>query len=1038
MSTNTENKDAEQLYNRQMYVVGAETQKKYGATNVLMVGLSGAGLEIAKNLALTGVKSITLVDNSPIQWTDLCTNFFAGEGDVGKPRASTVASHLSELNRFVSVNVHKDADFSTGVNLPESLYQQHELAIFCNLPTTTDLVAENAKARKNNCHFVSCEIRGIVGSIFVDGGDNFEVLDFNGEECPTCIVTTLLPNGTVICHDDKKHECQEGDMIYFHGLQAPESLNSDPKDVVANPPQLFEVLDVTGPFSMKIKLPDAIAALEPSEILPGGGYLTTTKQKVNMKFKSLEASLQDPEQLFVNDVESKLFSSNNVHLVVKALHAYMKSKNLVELPAAALNAQEVVAAAKAAGIADEDVLKLIEELSPSMAGNVNAMAASMGGLASQEALKLCSGKFTPISQWLSIDFRETLKTIDPATVDRTPEGARYDGQILTFGRAWQNTVRSKSAFVVGSGALGCEIIKNMALMGVATDGKARVVLTDMDHIEMSNLSRQFLFRTQHIGHPKSTVAGQAAVLINPQMKVDAMTEKVAPETEHIFNSKFWMSIDFICNALDNVVARRYVDTQCVLYQLPLFESGTLGTKCNLQVVIPHLTANYGSTHDPPEKSIPACTLKNFPSAIEHTIQWARDSFAQHFESIPTDVNSYLSNPTEFHEALDREPNNKSTVLERVQTALQAHPVTLKDCIKVSRGMFDDMFDISMKQLLHNLPLDRVDDKGIPFWGGAKKPPTPIVFDASNDLHIDYVLHTAALIASSSKKADLRKALEVMPLDEVRQIASSIPSKEFIPKVVKYQLVENTNNDPTANNDDTPAGFTEEVMPVLPPVSEVAGCAMEPEEFEKDDDANHHIDYVTATSNLRASCYAIPIADRIRTKRIAGSIIPAMVTTTAFVTGMVGIELTKFLAGNKTLEDYRDVFVNIAVNLFTLSEPQVALSTTWKNEDTGNSVTWSIWDRIDMNEGRDVTLEELVDILEKKYELDIFMISLTDGKMLYNQFAKKPEKMKKTIADIVATMGPLPESNDHFALLVTGSYGEEDPEVPTVFYKFRNF
>jgi hypothetical protein len=41
---------------------------------------------------------------------------------------------------------------------------------------------------------------------------------------------------------------------------------------------------------------------------------------------------------------------------------------------------------------------------------------------------------------------------------------------------------------------------------------------------------------------------------------------------------------------------------------------------SLQVVIPHLTESYSSSSDPPEKSIPICTLKNFPNAIEHTIQ----------------------------------------------------------------------------------------------------------------------------------------------------------------------------------------------------------------------------------------------------------------------------------------------------------------------------------------------------------------------------------------------------------------------------------
>ena len=73
--------------------------------------------------------------------------------------------------------------------------------------------------------------------------------------------------------------------------------------------------------------------------------------------------------------------------------------------------------------------------------------------------------------------------------------------------------------------------------------------------------------------------------------------------------------------------------RCVYYRLPLLESGTLGTKGNTQVVIPDITESYSSSHDPPEKSIPICTLKNFPNQIEHTLQWAREQFEGTFTQV---------------------------------------------------------------------------------------------------------------------------------------------------------------------------------------------------------------------------------------------------------------------------------------------------------------------------------------------------------------------------------------------------------------------
>ena len=66
-----------------------------------------------------------------------------------------------------------------------------------------------------------------------------------------------------------------------------------------------------------------------------------------------------------------------------------------------------------------------------------------------------------------------------------------------------------------------------------------------------------------------------------------------------------------------------MDRRCVYYRKPLLESGTLGTKGNIQVILPNVTESYGSSQDPPEKTIPACTLHNFPNAIEHTLLVSR-------------------------------------------------------------------------------------------------------------------------------------------------------------------------------------------------------------------------------------------------------------------------------------------------------------------------------------------------------------------------------------------------------------------------------
>ena len=73
------------------------------------------------------------------------------------------------------------------------------------------------------------------------------------------------------------------------------------------------------------------------------------------------------------------------------------------------------------------------------------------------------------------------------------QGSRYDGQIAVFGRQLQHKIEATNAFLVGAGALGCEFLKDFAMMGLAV-GSGSVTVTDGDVIEKSNLSRQFLFR----------------------------------------------------------------------------------------------------------------------------------------------------------------------------------------------------------------------------------------------------------------------------------------------------------------------------------------------------------------------------------------------------------------------------------------------------------------------------------------------------------------------------------------------------------------
>ena len=180
--------------------------------------------------------------------------------------------------------------------------------------------------------------------------------------------------------------------------------------------------------------------------------------------------------------------------------------------------------------------------------------------------------------------------------------------------------------MVGAGALGCEFIKQFALMGIGCSNDGLISCTDNDNIEISNLNRQFLFRKGDVEHSKSETACRIGWEMNPDLNVRSYQTLVSEQTEVVFNDGFRESLDFVVNSVDNIKARLYVDRRCVWYKKPLLESGTLGTKISSQMIIRHLTQCYGDSTDPPEESIPMCTLRNFPNQIEHTIEWGRDQF----------------------------------------------------------------------------------------------------------------------------------------------------------------------------------------------------------------------------------------------------------------------------------------------------------------------------------------------------------------------------------------------------------------------------
>jgi ubiquitin-activating enzyme E1 len=138
------------------------------------------------------------------------------------------------------------------------------------------------------------------------------------------------------------------------------------------------------------------------------------------------------------------------------------------------------------------------------------------------------------------DSLESLPAILPSEDECQPSGSRYDGQIAVFGKIFQENISNHRQFLVGSGAIGCEMLKNWSMIGLASGPKGKIYVTDLDTIEKSNLNRQFLFRPKDLGKFKAEVAAVAVADMNPDLhgKIVAKQDPVGPNTEGMFVKSF--------------------------------------------------------------------------------------------------------------------------------------------------------------------------------------------------------------------------------------------------------------------------------------------------------------------------------------------------------------------------------------------------------------------------------------------------------------------------------------------------------------------
>eukprot|EP00347_Sterkiella_histriomuscorum_P017580 403348792 len=1072
-------------WSRYIGAMGVEAVAKQANANIFLSGAGALGIEIAKNLVLSGCKSFTLHDYRAINIKDLSGQFFINyEEDVLNEkkkkgsRGEACMPRLKQLNHYVKCQLAPVTPIPLNIeDLEKAPWNLHLMdVVILTESTYAEQIFINNYCRSKGKKFISADAYGVFTRVFNDFGDKFEVLDTTGEELLDVMIKSISnePEGLVELLPNTRHKLQDGDEVVFSKIEGmelkPEQTHEEPFEKCTSINETIHRVKVLTPYAFRIG--------DTTKYTPylRNGLAKQLKTKKLMQFKSFQetmcesANIPQDENLQYADFE-KIQNSIINHVAFEALDTFKKSHD-GQMPGVwnRKDAEEILSYAKEIAKRYPDMkseeqnaesfeTKFIYLFSFTCQGVFNPLCAFLGGFVAQECVKAITQKFVPTSQVFYYDALEVLPTFDPKTDFTGPEeieqggdnknyfedvyvktiaktqeiGHRSDGLRVIVGADLIEKLAYTRLFMVGAGAIGCELLKNYAMLGVGVGrpnpGKKQIggaiVLTDPDVIEVSNLNRQFLFREKHLRKPKSSTAAAAAIYMNKELKenIIARLDKVHEGTSHIYTDQFFEDLTVVTNALDNVNARRYIDARCVTAKTALLESGTLGPKGHVQVVIPFITESYGSQNDPEDTTeIPHCTLKMFPEETLHCVEWARDKFGKIFTQNIQNTIKILDEGKNFQPMSQQDTMSLKEGLK----IIEKRPKSFEDCIEYARLKFEKFFNHDVRQLLHVYPLDAKTKDGNLFWSLPKRPPVPVDFDPTNPLHCLFVTSFACLRANTFKvpipdanprteqfrllcglKANSIKVPAFVPNDEkAKEIQASVQKEAKEEEKKESEETKEIQTEEKIDPNDTEA-LMKKFLKIVEQLPQKEGKInteelLSPELFEKDNDANFHIDFIYAMANCRSTNYKLDEMDWITVKLKAGRIVPALSTTTSCVAGLQTLELIKLLKNCKKA-DHRNIFMNMAVPFLQATEPADVLKTKLTED-----IEVNLWTRWDINLGKDVTLQQVIDKIDQTYKgLEVRDVLRGNAPLYFHAIMNAPGKehdrekvLKSKVFDLV--------------------------------------
>ena len=137
---------------------------------------------------------------------------------------------------------------------------------------------------------------------------------------------------------------------------------------------------------------------------------------------------------------------------------------------------------------------------------------------------------------------------------------RKTATVVTADSWWdQERLKNATIMVVGAGAIGNRLIKNLALLGIG-----KILVFDMDAIENTNLTRSVLYRRKDVGRYKAEVAAERAMEMNPDVKAKAFISNIIDDV----GLGVFRRMDVVLGGLDNREARLSINQSCYKVNKP--------------------------------------------------------------------------------------------------------------------------------------------------------------------------------------------------------------------------------------------------------------------------------------------------------------------------------------------------------------------------------------------------------------------------------------------------------------------------------------